>query len=294
MLGNAKTGHVIFFEIGPSCRFPEMGDLKLPMKDVLSFASLFERLPQLSPVIRRRSHRACIPDQACDIEQAQRTHKLASARSARVDHLIRLRHRTDALAEALKTSYDVERPIAISTRPMTPLLQERRGLQWAVESALTAGGMVLRTWTRARKVDIPKVCSHLLLGFSGPHLSDCCVSFPEVPPHNLPKMVMPISFLDYLDTRKVFKGYKEPKSSESSSGSQTPDSIHDEKEARNVAGARNGNGVVPSTAQSIFLLGRKLSPGLVLTSQQMEGALKHEETSCPEHESIYSIPLRRQ
>lgn len=33
---------------------------------------------------------------------------------------------------------------------------------------------------------------------------------------------MPISFLDLLDTRRKFKGYKEPKSSEPSSGSQTP------------------------------------------------------------------------
>lgn len=39
----------------------------------------------------------------------------------------------DALAEALKISYDVGRPIAISIRPMTPLSHERYGLQWAVE-----------------------------------------------------------------------------------------------------------------------------------------------------------------
>lgn len=66
-------------------------------------------------------------------------------------------------------------------------------------------------------------------------------------------MVMPISFIDYLDTRKVFKGYKEPKASEMPSGSQTPDSRQDEKAERNEAGAQNGNGVVPSTAPSKFL-----------------------------------------
>lgn len=50
-------------------------------------------------------------------------------------------------------------------------------------------------------------------------------------------MVMPISFLDYLDTRKVFKGYKEPKSA-ASSGTQTPNSK--EAEGTDTRGARNG------------------------------------------------------
>ena len=59
---------------------------------------------------------------------------------------------------------------------------------------------------------------------------------------------MPISFLDYLDTRKVFKGYKEPKSG-ATSGSQAPNSKKAEgaetREARN--GAVNG-GSTPEVA----------------------------------------------
>lgn len=38
-------------------------------------------------------------------------------------------------------------------------------------------------------------------------------------------MVMPISFLDYLDTRKVFKGYQPAKAADvPTSGTQTPNS----------------------------------------------------------------------
>lgn len=54
-------------------------------------------------------------------------------------------------------------------------------------------------------------------------------------------MVMPISFLDMLDSRKTLKGHKDPKSSESSSGIQTP-------EVAKETGRAEANGSSRSTA----------------------------------------------
>ena len=75
---------------------------------------------------------------------------------------------------------------------------------------------------------------------SFPHtflLSLLSLTRPQNSTHTVAKMVMPISFLDLLDSRREFKGYKEPKS-QSSSGTQTPKSK--EAEAAETNEARSG------------------------------------------------------
>lgn len=66
------------------------------------------------------------------------------------------------------------------------------------------------------------------------------------------KMVMPISFLDWLDTHRTLKGYKDPESSEASSGAQTPTS-KDAPHGKSGAGKTekvNGHGQDPAAGKA--------------------------------------------